>query len=419
MTPSTFRVNGYELALGLQWSFYSSRREHRNVCKSQRPTAFIEWFNDDGLMAGWMRTPFSGRRTVAGALLVGLSVRDALIYQPLDSQHVWVCALRDGLPLPETDQVLPSAEADFALRDLASYQPHLPILGASPQATTSLKDALATLPRKAYSQTALLPYSENGRVREIALGSAVVLTAGYVWWPAPVVEVPPPPAPRVEVVLPSPPPPVVRREIDPDAVRRAREDAIERRLTRPNVGRIGQQWLQTLRSLPISHRGYRPSRLECTAHQCQVDWLWRGGRFIAQAHEDLPGQLIATRNLDDYVNRLRTTWEFDLPRERLGLPSDAPQQTLLLLRETLDRLGIRPLISESPLIIRYESQGQSFSDTIGTEGAIRLVASNLLTIEQLFQRLSALPLAAERAEFTWLNGVVNVQLEVRYVVVTL
>lgn len=421
---ATFMLHGRSLVAGLHWGFHDSRAAHRAEARRLEPSAMVLRQTDEGLLAGWQREPTSRRDPgYAAALLIGAAHAEAIIFNALGGELTWICAIRDGLPLPGTDQVVPNEQADQQLAEFAGYQMHGVIIGSHPAALLTLEAALAVLSAAQWSDARLR--SARLSLRPALLAGAVAASVGFALWvglrPLPQ---PPVTSPVVTAALIGAPPavPQTMLQTGPDAasLAKAREEAFQRWQGEvPEVQALGAQWLDVLRSLPLSHQGYRPVRMQCRVEACTVDWVWRGGRFSAEVLDGLPGTRVGPVSLAGVRDRVQTRFDLQptLREIPLALIDDAEHFGFdLLERLTLPGLQLSIVEQRQPVHVRYVVGGQTYEDLIGRAQTVQISVGSLIAAQTALQRLAQDSIYPERASFTFNRGTISAQLEARYVV---
>lgn len=422
---TTVTLGSLSLVTGLSWRFHGSRRDHRTALMEERPKGFVERACDDGVLAGWSAHPLkAGEKHYAGGFALGSVLSNALIYQDIEPGTVWVCALRDGLPLPETDVVGTEAAVTTVMGDVLAYQPDLPIYGSHPAAVQSLENLLEGVKPPSH---ALLKRPGHNVRKAVTLGLSlgIVAVSGYLLWPAAktmtvdyVTTVTAPALPTTVASVPTLP--AVIRGPDPQEIAEATRKAREDWLRQSSFTVVSDQWLAMLRSLPVSHVGYRPRQLECRQDYCLAEWMWTGGRFNTAALIGLPGEVQPASAPRDYAAQVRTRWP--LSTASLApvptLPDDAVEGFVLAVVSALALPGVRTEVTlpTAPITLSIDVGSHRLTETIGHYGTIRVLTSTLAESHHVLSLLARLPVIAERATFILNGATVSLNLEVRYVV---
>lgn len=427
------QLAGNRIALGLQWSFLADRAELRRVLKRDAVPGYAVAGCDDGLLYGAFDEVPAGRTLpCAGGLLVGQLLRDAIVYQDLGNGQVWVCAVRDGLPLPGVDRVCGAGEAERLMQDvqLHSQRLDMPLIGSLPQASLALAELLEQTEPAMLSQARLRrPVTQAQYALRAAMALGVLACLGIVWQilhrEAPQVV-----APMLEEIgLP-----VNRAEIEAryrDAVQQQLNAERSRLLERPDFAAAGEAWLREVRGLPFAVGGYKPRLLSCTGQNCRVDWDWQASQFNPQDLERLPGLLLPAAAAMERATRAQTELSLQVAAKRLTPWSvQEVDKQVLSLGSRLQKLGARAEITpaELPASINVAAsaddqqareRGANFASKsllVGHQGQVRLVVGDWARVQAVLGVLAEQPLVPERAIFTLNNGNVSLQLEARYVV---
>ncbi|TCT10730.1 hypothetical protein EDC22_105230 [Tepidamorphus gemmatus] len=415
-------IRALQLAAGLTWQFHASRRDHRSAAAEGQVEGWVEVACDDGLLSGWYSlAPPPGQRIYAGGLVVGAVAPDALIYHEFEPGRVWVCALRDGLPLPDTDRIGAPVMAEAVMAEILAYQPDTPVFGSHASARAGLDDLLADVtPSRAFR---VRRPGADWRRRAV-LGGLAVAVLGLVWVairPEPAMRPPAPVETRSQPALTQAPAPLrPLRGPSTEAIAAAIHDATERWLQRPSFDVTADAWLATLRTLPPSRVGYRPRLLECQTDHCIAEWIWTGGMLTSAVPGDLPGALLPVAAPRDYASQVRTRMPLP-PRQTQRMPVVAPAAVEDLVQSAtaaLTQPGIRLELQrpQTAITIAVDVAGERHEAVIGHYGLVRVSTSNLVAAEYVLRILQDFPVVAERSSFTISGGSVTFTLEARYVV---
>lgn len=416
----TININDRKLAIGLEWSFHDSQRELRAALRRDKVTAACIITTEEGVFTGVVNDERPGRSQHAAAILAGRLCPDSLIYHQLDEESVWVCAIREGLPLPGTDRVCPIADAEQQLAELAGYQTEAVLLGSHPAARQSLEQLLEEPEKTDWQYARLKPV--QGRTTTWLTVSLIITTAvvAYQLYEAPTEVMPVLPSlvnSPIELVDIVP----AKSAPDPALINAARESALlEWQMAQADIGTISEQWLTLLTQLPVSHIGYRPVRMNCRLDICIVDWQWNGNRFFAEAMLSLPGELLPTSLQNHARVQTRFTLEAANRQQPLALVEQR-EHFQLQLTEQLSLPGLRLHLPTQQQLLQldYQVDGDSFQDEVATIHTVQLSAASLLAARVGLQKLNNQNLYPVSANFSLTGNSVSLQLETRYVVATL
>lgn len=426
------QLAGKQIALGLQWSFLADRAELRRVLKHEARLGYVTADCDDGLLCGIQAEAIPGRApTYAGGLLVGQLLRDAIVYQELGNGRFWVCAVRDGLPLPGVDRVCGVGEAERLVQDVLIHarRQDIPLIGSQPQANQSLVDLLEQVePVMLRAARLRQPLARTQQALYGCMAVCVLLTLLIGWNILQREE------PVVAPVLQN-----IGVQGDRAALERAYQAELQRLveaerarlLERPTFAGAKDAWVRKLRELPFAVGGYKPRLLSCSAQSCRADWDWQANLFDRGDLKRLPGRLLPVGSPMEYATRAQTEFDFDVPKQRLQpLPAEQVDDYVLGLGSRLQKLGARAEISraDQPVSIGVPATADDWQarqrdakfatrqQLIGQQGNVRLMVGGWARVWAVLDSLAEQPLVPERAIFTLNNGSVSLQLEARYVV---
>ena len=407
---SSIRLAGLQLAVGLDWYLASERAELRPPRKRHRRGCQVQLSSSEGLLLGLgNQQPLWNQPLYAGALLLARLAPQALIHQPLDSRHVWVCAVRGGLPLPGSDHVCGVAEAQQQLDQLLQLAPGTPILGEHPQAEGNLADLLAkagkTELRRARLHTSaspLLPALAAASILACALASYAFLQQ--------------PQDPVATFV-----PPVKAASDDGSAQLRLRQQfdadiakARAEHLQQPSLIQAGAAWLRVFSSLPPSLQGYRAEQAQCDLQQCEVTWVAAPG--AAARPDALPGQPLPASTDGKRKTRIVLA---ELPMQSLAAISVSELNDYReLLVPHLRRAGARLDFGEAgtPLQVTPPAGLDAQPYHLGSPYSLRVNVAGWANVRSTLNQLANTPLIARRALLNLDQGRLSLQLEGRYVV---
>jgi hypothetical protein len=407
---SSIRLAGLQLAVGLDWYLVSERAELRPLRKRYRRGCQVQLSSTEGLLLGLgSQQPLWSQPLYAGALLLARLAPQALIHQPLDSRHVWVCAVRGGLPLPGSDHVCGVAEAQHQLDELLQLAPATPILGEHPQAEGSLADLLVkagkTELRQARLRTSaspLLPALAAASILACALACYALLRE--------------PQEPSITFV-----PPAQSMADDGSAKQRLRQQfdaaiakARAEHLQQPSLIQAGEAWLRVFSSLPPSLQGYRAEQAQCDLQQCDVTWVAAPG--AAARPDALPGQPLPASSDGKHKTRIVLA---ELPTQTYAPITSAQLNDYReLLVPHLRRVGARLDFGEAgtPLLVAPPAGLDAQPYRLGSPYSLRVNVAGWANVRSTLNQLASTPLIARRALLNLDQGRLSLQLEGRYVV---
>ena len=434
-------IGGRIYAAALQWAFATDKADLARTLRRSRVRTVVSHSSDDGLLYGFADESAGGARasglpgTPAAALMLAQLAPTALVHHTLPSGQVWVCAARDGLPLPGSDRIHNRADAARAVDEFLSFQPGMPLYGDLPIAAEPLASLFEKATPPLVRRCTLRP-ARRGALRWLA--TALVLALAGAGWMYSRHAQRPSPAPAT--VLPTPTVDVAALEsAHARQIERAIEEGREKMLLRPVFGGVAQDWIALVRSLPLAVDGYRPRQIECSPGSCRVEWNWDGPTYHPSALQRLPGKRIEAANPMDYATRVQTlvTLTQPMPARLPALDNNVLEDMLLTLGSALRRDGARVEFSKAdkPVTVALPppppalaqalraraGQGASTAPTeqsrvIGRQGRVRLLAVGWSQTQAALGTLATYPMVPERAVLTLNQGQVSLQLEASYVV---
>ncbi|WP_027015213.1 type 4b pilus protein PilO2 [Comamonas composti] len=421
-------------ALGLEWAFADDEQELRQTWRASAPLAVISLPSEDGLLYGVASsdTSDSAKSPIglsAAALLVGQLLPDALVHHRLPNGSIWLCVVRDGLPLPGSDCVCSVEEAGAALEEIQAYQPDLPRIGSLPGSIQELPALLASAPAKVLRRTLLRrpPRPLLRRLLLLAIGCACLLSL-LIWQHLGKRHQP------AQQAASGPMP-----ELMPDlaALRTQHQKQVDQALAksrhelRQQVGfmPVANQWLQTVRQLPLSVGGYRPRQVDCSPESCLVEWDWSAETFEVSALSRLPGELQPAATPAEYATVARTRIALAPVSKQSYEPltGHALDEALLKLRSSTHRYGGRADISRAnqtisvslpapPAALEGNASAAPQSQVIGQRGQVRLMVAGWAQTQKVLQVMGQSSLLIpERAVIALNQSNVTLQVEARYI----
>lgn len=293
------QFGNWAIALGIDWTMPGDAREVRAAKKSRQKDASVQMNSVTGQRWLGFHAPASGK-VYAGALLVAMVKPNAVVYQPLDENRAWVCAISDGMPVVGHDKILPASEARNTAIEWSSMFPQADMLGELSGAQSSLADVFAVLDegleskaiQKKQIAVALLNVSGVSFTR-IGLIAGIALLAGGlaygVTWYLDVRQK----QKTGQLTLEQ-----ATRQSMASAQDKARQAAQHQASVTAFQAQVAAaRAAQCVRNAPLSFwsgvagvrqrtplsvRGYRPTAYDCTAQACRVKWLGEG-RFVSAA----------------------------------------------------------------------------------------------------------------------------------------
>lgn len=174
-------VYGQRLALGLTWTEVENASEAKRFAGKNHAYLTRE-------IAGQLYVGVASQQTigvVAAGALIGRVAPNAFIYQHLEGNRYWICMLRDGIPMPSYDRLVPEDEAQQIYTDATAYMaPGSEIIGNFAVAKITLEEVLANaavLPKKEINECRLRKNGLNGKkICSSLLAASLVAVAGHL-----------------------------------------------------------------------------------------------------------------------------------------------------------------------------------------------------------------------------------------------
>jgi cell division protein FtsB len=127
--------------IGMEWRAFESRSAAKASVKDSR---WIYVFGND--TSQWVAAGVApeeegeaNQKTICGAAAVAQCERNAIVYQALPEGGVWVCAVKDGLPLPGFDVVCDAKAAASVFSEAVSYVDRGQVYGSARDAKGTLE----------------------------------------------------------------------------------------------------------------------------------------------------------------------------------------------------------------------------------------------------------------------------------------
>lgn len=292
-------LGSWSIALGIDWTMPSDASEVRAEKKMRPKHSHVLMSSATGQRWLGFHEPVSGK-VYAGALLVAMVKPNAVVYQPLNDTHAWVCAIRDGMPAPGYDKVLPASEGRNAAIELSSVFQEAEMIGAISGAQASLADVFGVLDeglstksiQKRQIAVALLSTGGHPAMKIVAGVAALVIAGGLAYgvtWYLDVSEqqkngqLSLEEAARQAMASAQT---QARQEAERQAAQASFKGQIEAARIAQNIGPDSIAFWSGVnrirRAIPHTIRGYKPQSYDCTPQACRVSWLGQG-RFVSVA----------------------------------------------------------------------------------------------------------------------------------------
>lgn len=404
--------DGHRLVLGLTWTEADSLSEAKRFAGKNNSYLTRE-------IAGQLYVGAATKQTVgvlAAGALIGHVAPNAFIYQQLQDNRYWICLLRDGIPMPSFDRIVPAQEAQQIYTDATAYMaPGSEIIGNFAVAKVSLEDVLssaAELPKKVIQECRLRKNGPNTKKIALWLVAALLVTlAGQLALA------------HKEQLKSEEQRQAMLRSLMLSQEQKAAQDKRIAQLVTQFKERIakaeqsfGQQGValhqfsqceKVRKDLPLSMYGYKPSKLTCDfkSEYARIEWLPVDARTRLSDRTKLPGVLDPLNTANPVVS------EVALGKGDLHGSSAATVNAAVVKMTILDwaqrnihsmRFGVDETVSIAP---DKEIRGLPGIQTIqlGSKSSLHIHASaakEILLLELASQVLNQFPIAFESMSWT-------------------
>lgn len=144
MTYRTLRVGKREVALGLSWSVAASKSEVKRLARQFSTMKAYPFDGGQFILAGTDSAIAKGKKLTPAGALIGLLHPNIIVAHDLGDGSAWICAIKDGFPLPGEDQFVPIVEARARITDL-SMSHDVPIVGFISGSKMSMEELLQNI----------------------------------------------------------------------------------------------------------------------------------------------------------------------------------------------------------------------------------------------------------------------------------
>jgi|GEM_PF-1932557 len=420
---ATLHRAGQTLAVGLNWAFVEDKSEVKAQLKQSTSGSYVVARGEEGMLLGLSETDKpakNGKYGYAGGLLIGKLLPDAIVYEVLDEQSIWVCAVRGGLPLPGMDKVTDESEALQVVADVRTYaQTPVTLIGSHVEASMTLAALLKQVEPSMLAACKMRKAEDSERGKFYAvLGMAFCLIAWGIW------EFMPQQGELDEDFDDE----IVHTDGTSTQDHSQRDAALiaearKKFLLRTDMAEMTATWADVLSRLPYAIGGYRPALTECRSNQCMMQWNWRALQYERQYLDRLPGERLPSKTPGEYMRQVQTRIPLSqvANRELLGVPVQEMDNWAIALSTDVIRAGGRADIQPPNQAVNINlpplnSRGQPRSQVIGHEGRVTVIASGWGHIQSVFSVLARQDLVPERAVFTINGSTIGLQMEAKYVV---
>lgn len=144
MSYKTLRIGKREVALGLSWSVAASKSEVKRFARQFKTMKAYPFDGGQFIVTGTDAAAAKGKKLMPAGALIGAAHPNIIVAHDLGDGTAWICAIKDGLPLPGEDQFVPIAEARARITDL-SMSHDVPIMGFITGSKMSMEELLQSL----------------------------------------------------------------------------------------------------------------------------------------------------------------------------------------------------------------------------------------------------------------------------------
>lgn len=299
---ASFHYADLNLILAMQWTLHESAAKARQALPKRNPPFYVRQRHltdyAQGVAVDLPGKALKGKalNALSGALAVAVSMRNALVRHQLPDGRVWVCAVREGSPVPGFDRIeVDAKQADLTVDEILSYMPELQSqrVGDEDDAVCTLDQLIKELDKKKRRASQIIfPGQAAGKVIRVVILAGLMVTT-YVMrdWIFPDPPPPPPPAPRPApkpvAVVPPPAAPVLDDSARDQAIEKARAEFLNAASPLEQLN----AWRTVIYSLAPSYYGYRPERAQCEPTHCDIAWT-KSDRALPSDTVRLPGKLL-------------------------------------------------------------------------------------------------------------------------------
>ncbi|MCK6421773.1 MAG: hypothetical protein L6Q73_12840 [Aquabacterium sp.] len=215
-----------------------------------------------------------------GATLVAMAQPQAFVFhelgeQPDGTEKIWICGIRDGLPVPGFDEICEESQARSAYTEFVSVNQNARIIGTLPEAQLTLEDLLKTIaPKEARKALLSATGLQLGKALAMLLIPAI---AGGLWFAYMQMERE---RERKQLAWED----MLRQKAATEAQRKRMAELradFEAQVAAKRAELAAQrdpaldtsQWVEFIATqVPVSYRGWQPLRASCKASACTVYW---------------------------------------------------------------------------------------------------------------------------------------------------
>lgn len=288
-------IKDLSLAVGLEWVLHDSVKEANAALKGKKNALFARHAaGGECVQAIVSRAdlPRKNRDKLRpGALMVAAVAPNALVYYPVTEELVWVCAIRDGVPLHGFDAVVGEGDAQALLSEAMTYIQGADLFGPLSGSSRDLPEVIGSVDKKTakgirFTQAGLpiVPVLAVG----VIVGTVVAAYAGYQELAAKMSQE----KSIAEAIAAQ-----IRSEEDKkrrlaDAQAGYQAQIEQLRQTYMDAVAPADQfkaWMDVLAAQPASLGGWMVASAECDPALCRIKWFKKDARAIPSMAGQLPG----------------------------------------------------------------------------------------------------------------------------------
>ena len=271
-------VANRDFAIGLPWRTFMKRSEAAGHLKGAKWRFVLETL--DGEYAAAPAEVSEQRqlstRVLCGAAAVAARERNAVVHHAFDDGRVWLCAVKDGCPLPDYDKLYASAEdARPQFTEAINFVEGGHIWGNGRDARGPLEELLGSLTEK---ELAKLRMQRKAPIAAIVSGVALSATlvggvTAWVWFEhkreaaEAIARATSMATQQTEA----------QRKAEEERIRVEQRVAIESQKAAlrqlPEARAQLESWVAVAREVPLSQGGYQLVAISCDMRACTAEWL--------------------------------------------------------------------------------------------------------------------------------------------------
>lgn len=143
-------VGKKKLVIAGDWALFTNKRDAKRHIK-QHARAFVvdRTIGADRVIGAFQAADIKSGGALAGALAVAGALENAIVAHTVSDDKVWLCVVRERVPVPGYDQICSAADAIKQASEMMAFNPDAIIVGdVLPASTQTLEQVLASVPKK-------------------------------------------------------------------------------------------------------------------------------------------------------------------------------------------------------------------------------------------------------------------------------